>query len=123
MVLDWDLHYMKRFIKGEPTYFRNRVRQAFRDNAKIEDVTFPFRGRDIKGVKLTIVPFEHDANAERMEIFAAKTYEFIVSDEVPGGVYQIRIFVPNRAVAVGPAQHFIDEKVTFVDYKPGGAQK
>ncbi|MDX2266330.1 MAG: hypothetical protein NW215_15325 [Hyphomicrobiales bacterium] len=119
MLMEWDLGRMKRHIKGEPAYFRNRVRQAFRDKAKIEEITFNFEGREVAGYKLTIQPYLGDPQAAAMEIFHAKIYEYVVSDAVPGGLYEARIYVPNTAVA-GPAQPFIDERMTFARYQEEG---
>jgi hypothetical protein len=117
-ILEWDLIRMKKFIKGEATYFRNRVREAYREKTKVEDVKFTFDGREVSGTKVTIQPFLGDPRAATMDIFHAKTYEVIVSDAVPGGVYNVRIFVPNTAVQ-GPAQAFIDERITFARLEKG----
>lgn len=121
MFLEWDLSRMKRYIKGEPAYFRNRVRQAFRESAEISEIKFTYNGKEMTGTRLTIRPYTGDPNAAGMQIFHAKVYEFIVSDDIPGGIYQIRIMVPNTAVP-GPAKYFIDEKMTFARYEPGGVK-
>ncbi|MBC8051136.1 MAG: hypothetical protein H7X92_13465 [Chitinophagales bacterium] len=123
LFLEWDLTRMKRFIKGEPAYFRNRVRQAFRESAKIEEVKLPYEGREVTGYKLTIQPYLGDPRAASMEIFQSKIYEYTVSDAVPGGIYDIHIYVPNTAVG-GPTQPFIDERMTFARFeKKAGEQK
>ncbi|MDZ4790645.1 MAG: hypothetical protein SGJ17_05465 [Hyphomicrobiales bacterium] len=123
LFLEWDLSRMKRFIKGEPAYFRNRVRLAFRDSTKVEEVKLTYEGREVTGYKLTIQPYLGDPRASSMEVFQSKIYEYTVSDAIPGGIYDIHIYVPNTAVS-GPTQPFIDERMTFARFeKKAGAPK
>lgn len=116
LFLEWDLSRMKRYIKGEPAYFRNRVRQAFRESAKVEEVKLTYDGREVTGYKLTIQPYLGDPRASSMDVFQSKIYEYTVSDAVPGGIYDIHIYVPNTAVS-GPTQSFIDERITFARFE------
>ncbi len=118
LFLEWDLSRMKRFVKGEPAYFRNRVRQAFRESTKVEEVRLTYEGREVTGYKLTIQPYIGDPRASSMDVFQSKIYEYTVSDAVPGGIYDIHIYVPNTAVG-GPAQSFVDERITFARYEKG----
>lgn len=93
--LELDLWHMKRRAGGTPVYFRNMIRKAFRDSASIERVAIDFGGRSVSAHKVTIRPFVEDQNALRLKDFRAKTYEFTVSDAVPGGIYQIRTWIPE----------------------------
>lgn len=93
--LELDLWHMKRRAGGVPVYFRNTIRKAFRDSANIERVAIDFGGRSVSAHKVTIRPFAEVQNAPRLKDFRAKTYEFTVSDAVPGGIYRIRTWVPE----------------------------
>ncbi len=119
MMLEWDLLRMKRYVPGDPSYFRNRVREAFRSKTTIEDVKFTYDGREVAGARLTIKPYTSDPLGEKLEAFRNKVYQFTVSDAVPGGIYQIRIFVPGDANSQ-LAKPVIDEKMTLLRYESGG---
>lgn len=93
--LELDLWHMKRRAGGAPVYFRNTIRKAFRDSASIKRIAIDFGGRSVSAHKITIRPFVGDQNAPRLKDFRAKTYEFTVSDAVPGGIYRIRTWVPE----------------------------
>ncbi len=121
-LLEWDLAKMKHYIPGEPTYFRNRFREAFRNKAKVEDTKFAYNGQEVTGSKITIRPFLNDPNAAKMDIFQTKVFEFVVSDAVPGGIYQIRIYVPSPE-GQKPEKIFIDEKMTLASYEETGSKQ
>ena len=89
MFLESDVSQMKMHIGGQPVYYRNIIRLALRDKAKLEPAKFSWDGHEVEGTKVTIHPFADDPNGERLQLFRTKTYEFIVSDAVPGGIYQI----------------------------------
>ena len=93
--LELDLWHMKRRVGGAPVYFRNTIRKAFRDSASIERIAIDFSGRNVLAHKVTIRPFAEDQITPRLKEFRAKTYEFTVSDAVPGGIYRIRTWVPE----------------------------
>lgn len=115
-MLEWDLQKMRHYIPGDSTYFRNRVRQAFREKAQIEDAKFTYDGREVTGSKITIKPFLNDPFAAKMDIYQTKVYEFVMSDAVPGGLYQIHIYVPSPP-GQEPASIFIDETMTLANYE------
>jgi hypothetical protein len=121
MMLEWDLLRMKRYVPGDPSYFRNRVREAFRSKTTIEDVKFTYDGREVAGSQLTIKPYTEDPLGEKLEAFRNKVYQFTVSDDVPGGVYQIRIFVPGDGNSQ-LTKPVIDEKMTLLRYESGAQQ-
>jgi hypothetical protein len=89
MFLERDVSQMNMHIGGQPVYFRNVIRLAFREKARLEPTTITWDGRQVAATKVTIQPFAGDPNAERMQLFQSKTYEFTVSDAVPGGIYQV----------------------------------
>jgi hypothetical protein len=89
MFLERDVSQMNLHIGGAAVYFRNVIRMAFRDKARLEPASFTWDGRAVTGTKITIQPFLADPNGQRMQLFRTKTYAFIVSDAVPGGIYQM----------------------------------
>jgi hypothetical protein len=89
MFLERDVSEMNMHVGGQPVYFRNVIRLAFREKAKLEPATITWEGKPVPATKITIQPFLGDPNGERMQLFKSKTYEFLVSDAVPGGIYQM----------------------------------
>ena len=99
--LERDIHEMQRLTKGQPNYFRKRIRMAVFNGAEISDVEVPFRGRTIAARQITISPYADDPLRTRYEKLADKLYIFTLSTDVPGGVHSIRARV-NGASAGGP---------------------
>jgi hypothetical protein len=112
MFLERDVSQMNMHIGGQPVYFRNVIRLAFREKAKLEPASFQWDGRQVNGTKVTIQPFMGDPNGERMQFFRTKTYEFIVSDAVPGGIYQMHSTIADDSQPA-PAAPAIDITMTL----------
>lgn len=113
MFLERDVSQMTMHIGGQAVYFRNVIRMAFRDKAKLEPITFDWNGKQTKGTKVVIQPFMGDPNGERMQLFRSKTYEFVVSDAVPGGIYSMHSTVTDEGTATPGAPAAIDITLTL----------
>jgi hypothetical protein len=107
--LESDVSQMNMHIGGQPIYYRNVIRLAFREKARLEPASFAWDGRQVNGTKITIQPFIADPHAEQLQLFRSKTYEFLVSDAVPGGIYQMHSTMGDGQDAA-PA---IDVKLTL----------
>jgi hypothetical protein len=92
--LERDLTEMKRLTGGATAYFRKRIRLAFVDKAEIRPATVSYDGKQIKCSEISVRPFVDDPMKQKMEKYVNKNYVFVLSDEVPGGIYQIRTSVP-----------------------------
>ena len=57
--------------------------------------TFELDGKTVNGTDISIQPYANDPMNERYPRFAKKTYEFILSDDVPGGVYKVVATTPD----------------------------
>ena len=95
--LERDLWEMKRRVGGEPIFYRNKIRRALREAAKVEPVELSFEGKTVPGHKVTITPFIGETDNRRLARFLKKSYEFVVADAVPGGFYKVRSLVPAEA--------------------------
>nr|WP_314626031.1 hypothetical protein [uncultured Noviherbaspirillum sp.] len=93
--LERDIGEMKRMTGGSASYFRKRIRLALAEAARVEEVAVAYAGRQLKGRKIVIQPYLHDPMQEKMQKYLAKNYVFILSDEIPGSIYQIRSTVPG----------------------------
>lgn len=96
MFLERDVWQMKRRIGGTPSYFRNRIRKAFREAAELEPAEIRFKGNKIAAYEITIRPFKHELDKRRFREYRTKVYSFTVADKVPGGIYQIWSAIPKE---------------------------
>jgi hypothetical protein len=114
--LDRDIKEMERLTGGKAPYFRKRIRLALVDQAEVRPVRFSFAGKEVSGTEIKVSPYLDDPNKAKFgKVSPAKYYVFTLSDQIPGGVYQIRAVVPDDAVTGKP---LIDETLTFSKVAP-----
>lgn len=107
--LEMDVREMHRRTGGNENYFRKRIRLALAEHAEVRDTKLKFGGREISASEVRTQPYLDDPLKDKFGSLASKTYIFIVSDAVPGGVYQLR----TQADAPAPATAPIEETLTF----------
>lgn len=100
--LEHDVREMKRLTGGSENHFRKRLRMAIYQGAEVRDVTMRYQGRAVKGKEIVFSPFLDDPNRPRYEKFAKKSYRFLLSAAVPGGVYGIRTQIQGEGLATKP---------------------
>ena len=88
--LERDIVEMKRLTGGASNYFRKRIRLALADGARMRPVSFSYQGRQLAGQEVSVQPYLNDPLQQRLKPYVAKRYVFIVSEQVAGGIYQIR---------------------------------
>jgi len=93
--LERDIREMQRLTKGQPNYFRKRIRMAVYQGATISDLSVPYQGRSVAAKQITVAPYLDDPLRARFESLAEKRYVFTLSDQVPGGVFSIRTQVAS----------------------------
>lgn len=109
--LERDMFQMKRRVQGAPSVFRNIIRRAMRDNADIEDVEIRFGDAEHAAKRITIMPFEGDHNPPQFGEIGKKSYQFTVSNAVPGGIYEIVSRLPNLE---NPAEELVVDRIIFI---------
>jgi hypothetical protein len=97
--LERDIHEMQRLTKGQPNYFRKRIRMAVFQGAQISDVEVPYSGKMVAARQILISPYADDPLRARYEKWADKQYVFTLSNDVPGGLYSIRAQVGGASAA------------------------
>lgn len=116
--LDRDIKEMERLTGGKSPYFRKRIRLALVDKAEVRPVKFALEGKEVSGTEIRIAPYLDDPNKAKFgKVSTTKYYVFTLSDQVPGGVYQIRAVVPEEG-AGADAKPLIDETLTFKEVAP-----
>jgi len=113
--LEHDIAEMQRLTGGSRNYFRKRIRLALAEAAQVKPFHFRFGGKEVDGREIVILPYQNDPMHARYEDYIGKRYTFVVSEQVPGGIYQV------RAAAAGqpgrPA--LVDETLTLVGIDNG----
>lgn len=108
-----DVLEMNRLTEGHWRHFQKMIKIALRESAQVEPVGIDFNGKKISAEKITFSPFLNDPHRRDFEQFAHKTYEFILSDDIPGMLYQIKTVIQNPAGAGnGP---LIEEVLTLME--------
>ncbi|VTU31190.1 hypothetical protein H6CHR_03549 [Variovorax sp. PBL-H6] len=100
--LEHDVREMKRLTGGSENHFRKRLRMAIYQSAEVRDATMRYRGRAVSGKEIVFSPFLDDPNRPRYEKFSNKSYHFLLSAAVPGGVYGIRTRIQGEGPIAEP---------------------
>ena len=92
-----DASQMSNGTGGSQHYFRNVIRRALQtpDPQSTKAVTIEYGGERLAASEITFRPFAGDPNRARLREFADKEYHFIVSEAVPGGVYEVGAETPE----------------------------
>jgi hypothetical protein len=115
--LERDVREMQRLTGGQAAYFRKRVRMALADTAEVRPITFEFAGHSVGGEQITLYPYRDDPLRKRFQRMADKAYTFILSDQVPGGVYRMQTTI-NAPGAPADAPPLIAETLTLTGGEP-----
>jgi hypothetical protein len=100
--LERDIREMQRLTKGQPNYFRKRIRMAVFQAAEITDVEVQYGGKMVLARQIMISPYFDDPLRTRYEKLADKQYFFTLSKDVPGWVYSIRVRVSGASASEPP---------------------
>ncbi len=110
--LQGDVYEMSRYTEGGWKYFHRQIKLAIADNNESEPVTIELNGKEYQGEKITLYPFEKISKKSRLREFSDKRYEFILSDEIPGKLYQIWTVIND---AENPSVPLVEERLTLVN--------
>jgi len=96
--LEHDIAEMKRLTGGSATYFRKRIRMALANSAQVTPQRITWQGKTVEGQAVRIQPYLDDPLHARFENYVRKTYTFVFSDGVPGGLYQVSTSLANAGL-------------------------
>lgn len=93
-----DANQMSNGTGGSQHYFRNTIRRVLQtpDPQSLRQTTIELDGRTVAASEVSFQPFADDPNRARLRAFADKTYHFVLSDAVPGGVYEVWSETPEE---------------------------
>lgn len=86
---------------GSPFYIRNRIKEALVTSVPIEDGTALYGDAELAIKQITLRPFEHDKNRDRMGIYGDLALTFTMSDDAPGWYVSLVAAAPGQGDAVG----------------------
>jgi hypothetical protein len=112
--LERDIHEMSRLTKGQPNYFRKRIRMAIYQGAEQRELTLPYRGKQVSAQQFSVAPYLDDPLRERFAQLVGKRYTITLSTAVPGGVYA----VATQVDGVGGAPPLWVEEMTLEGAAP-----
>ena len=107
--LERDIREMQRLTKGQPNYFRKRIRLAVFNGATLRPVQVAWAGKTVDAQEIQISPYLDDPLRERFAQLAGKQYTFPLADAVPGGLHSIR----TRVAGANGAAPLLTEEMTF----------
>ena len=113
--LEHDLAAMKRLTGGSVSYFRKRIRMALANSAQVSAQPVTWQGRTVPGQLVRIQPYLDDPLHARFERYTQKTYSFVLSDGVPGGIWQLGTSLASPAGGAAVP----DATLTLVDATVG----
>lgn len=98
LFLQNDIHDMERINGGQWRHFQKYIKFAL-EKAGTSEASFEYAGKTLQGKKVSIQPYLTDPDSSKFmnQAFVKKQYEFIVSAEVPGGIYKIVTDVPSAS--------------------------
>jgi hypothetical protein len=112
--LERDVLTMREQTGGAASYFRNRIRHAFVDDAELRQIEVTHGGMTLPATEISLVPFRGDTRIAVFPGLGEKRYRFVLSDAVPGRVYEIEAEVPG---APGQASR-VKDTLTFAAEAP-----
>lgn len=95
--LQRDTVTMANLTGGAAGYFQQQIRRAFNEPSTVETTTVVWQGRTVPARTVRLRPFLSDPEIERFPQFRDKEYEFTVAREVPGGLWRVRLRLPDTA--------------------------
>lgn len=108
--LERDIAQMKRFTGGSTVYFRKRIRLALADHdVKVDKIQVKFDNKQVPASRIVIEPYANDPMKDKIGKYAAKRYVFVVSPQIPGGIYQV--YTSEKFAGNQPAQ--VDTSMTI----------
>ena len=112
--LEREIAEMKRLTGGSTNYYRKRIRLSLVDEATVKPVTVKYGGKEVKASEIRISPYVNDPARPRYEKFAEKYYIFTMSDQIPGGVYQMKGVLQEKDAGNGQNPGILlEETLTF----------
>jgi hypothetical protein len=97
--LEHQVRQLQARTRGAAAHFRRRARLALADAATVTTGTVRWNNADVPARTVRIAPYLDDPYRDRFAAESRTEYAFVVSDAVPGVIYQMRATVPGTPPA------------------------
>ena len=99
--LEADIIEMQKLTKGQPNYFRKRIRAALAEGPEIFRKKQRFNGESIEVLTFSIEPYAKDplrfeSGRSKYRRYSKKKYTFYLSEKIPGHILGIDYEIPKR---------------------------
>ncbi len=99
-------------------YLQKKVKWQLARGAVQKDIEVDYNGTKVAASQYMIRPYINDPKKADFPLYANKYYIFTLSEDIPGGIYQVRTIVPDGDEWQEGDEALIDESVTFVGFTP-----
>lgn len=82
--LDTALGHFQQLAGGDRTYLKNKFSRSIGDTSTLTPVKIDYKGAEVDGFKVTIVPYAEDPERSKMRGFEGSIFTIVLSDAVPG---------------------------------------
>ena len=104
--LERDIRDMAQATGTSIAYFRNRIRNAFKD-PQIRQTRITVGETAVDAIEISVTPFQKDPAVTELAGYAEKRYQFTYSEQIPGHLISVR----TRMSAGDDA--FLEEEVRY----------
>lgn len=113
--LERDVREMSRITGGgaQGAYYRNSIRRALVEVNQSRPVKVSWKGKELSAEEFSLEPYKNDPVREKFLRFANKKYTFVLSDQVPGGVYSMKTVMRDST----GEKIMIEETLTLTETK------
>ena len=103
LYLEYDVRQMREQTGMAAAYFRQKLRQSFLDRATVSQGEVTVNGKTVPTSVVVVQPYEGDEHFGAIKAIAGKTYRFVMSPSVPGGIVEIAATSPADPAVGAPA--------------------
>lgn len=87
--LDTALGRFNQIVGGDRAYLKHKFSQSFLSDAKVEPVKVTYKGEDVDGYRVSVIPYANDASRAKMKGFETSLFTITISEKVPGQFAQM----------------------------------
>lgn len=97
LFLQSDVYELAQLNGGQWRHYQKYIKLALEDKAETKPIQFTFHNQAYEGTEIQIQPYLNDPENKRFAHaeYINATYDFVLSDQVPGGIYKVAVYVPS----------------------------
>lgn len=113
--LQSDMLELAKATGGHWRYFQKQMKLALEHDAQVEPVTIEFKGEPLNAERITVRPYaEEQVRRKELGHYRNRTYEFLLSEDLPGEIFELRSVTPAGEESEGIV---VEKKVTLQTFE------